>query len=342
MSETFETKLVRAIEPIKQYALAFAIYHCFESGVFQAVEQGKANTLEHLAEYLIVDKVRLSALIGLCEAEDIFSRNGDVYALTTKGREIMQCRGWYEMFVGGYATTFMQLTGSLRNSKSYATRYTARVASGSCAISHYDAIPLVERLVESKELNKPCFLDVGCGVGAYLVELCRKISGATGIGLEPNRGAFKEAKAFVESADMSGSIEMHNVNLDAFLSRRQVSKPDIAIFCFVLHELLEEEGDVAVVTLLHRLIDSYPSMHIAVVEVDYPPGGVDFTGRPLAQSYYNPYFLLHAFTQQSLRSCSYWEALFARAGLQVAAKLSTDTNVDSTGYEIGYLLSGKQ
>ena len=58
----------------------------------------------------------------------------------------------------------------------------------------------------------------------------------------------------------------------------------------------------------------------------------------LAISYYNPYYLLHYFTGQKLIRSHEWEEIFSRVGLKCIKKLTTDTNIDSTGFEIGYLL----
>jgi 2-ketoarginine methyltransferase len=75
-----------------------------------------------------------------------------------------------------------------------------------------------------------------------------------------------------------------------------------------------------------------------VIEVDGKLADIKHMGDGLGLAYYNPYSTLHPFTLQKLESPSFWEAVFHDAGLKILACLTTDTNVDSTGLEIGYLL----
>jgi 2-ketoarginine methyltransferase len=74
-----------------------------------------------------------------------------------------------------------------------------------------------------------------------------------------------------------------------------------------------------------------------VVEVDYQPES-DVMRTPYGLGYYNPYFLLHPLTKQTLLPCREWIRLFQRVGLTVESALTADPAIDPTGLEVGFLL----
>ncbi|WZB72469.1 hypothetical protein WJ968_14835 [Achromobacter xylosoxidans] len=58
----------------------------------------------------------------------------------------------------------------------------------------------------------------------------------------------------------------------------------------------------------------------------------------LAKAYYNPYYLIHEFTEQRLMTDAWWQSLYEEAGLKIVNHDYPDEAVDSTRLEIGYLL----
>lgn len=105
------------------------------------------------------------------------------------------------MLIGGYAETFLQMGSKLKQDAGWATRDAMKVGVGSCGISHYDAIPLTQRLMSyiPNECNR--LLDLGCGNGLYLVEFCNMYPNIQAWGVEPSKGGYEEAVQLVEKTD---------------------------------------------------------------------------------------------------------------------------------------------
>jgi 2-ketoarginine methyltransferase len=109
---------------------------------------------------------------------------------------------------------------------------------------------------------------------------------------------------------------------------------------FVLHEILGQDGERGVIDFLSEIRRENPGAHVVVIEVSDQIHDRTQMQHGLARSYYNPYYLLHYFTNQKLETHEYWLSVFARAGFEVLARATTSAEVDSTGLELGYLLRG--
>ncbi|MGZ4106951.1 MAG: 2-ketoarginine methyltransferase, partial [Tumebacillaceae bacterium] len=115
-------------------------------------------------------------------------------------------------------------------------------------------------------------------------------------------------------------------------------EPDFIVLCFILHEILGQEGVAGVERFLTRVVERFPNINIIVIEVDDRIDDPSIMQHGLSLAYYNPYYLLHYFTRQKLESKTYWEALFARCGLEILAEDTVDHEVESTNLELGYLI----
>src|SRR5205807_3337463 len=138
-----------------------------------------------VAADLGLDDERLEDFLVYLENEGYVVREGG-WSLSAKGAGLPRFQPWYELLVGGYATTFAQLGEVLQKGAAFATRDTTRVGAGSCGISAYDALPLTERLLDCADREVATVIDAGCGDAAFLIELLLRRPELNGIGLEPN------------------------------------------------------------------------------------------------------------------------------------------------------------
>jgi 2-ketoarginine methyltransferase len=92
------------------------------------------------------------------------------------------------------------------------------------------------------------------------------------------------------------------------------------------------------VRLMKEIFTCHPDSHWVVIEVDNRISDRGAMAHELARAYYNPYFLIHYLTEQRLETTGFWNDLFAEAGAEIVNRLTTEPRVDSTGFELGYLL----
>jgi 2-ketoarginine methyltransferase len=327
----FEFRLIEALQPFRGFALAQGIYHLFMSGIYRALAAGPVKVSD-LAEKLGLERDRTIAYLRYLANEDVVALSGESASLTARGEQLAPFRPWYELLVGGYAMTFQQLGQALKG-PGYASRDGRLVGVGSCGISAYDALPLICGLLG--DLSKPPtrIVDLGCGDGTIVANLIERYPGAVGLGVdvcgpaEPSPGTIdfvrSSATDYARSLPQTGSV----------------GEPSGEVFlaAFVLQEILEQEGRPAVADLLRQVL--IHGAHFVVVEVDHRPADPEVMRHGLGLSYYNPYYLLHAITEQRLESEQFWLDLFAEAGAKVVSRRYVDPRADSTGLEFGYLLA---
>jgi 2-ketoarginine methyltransferase len=329
MDDTFEERLVEAIDPIRNFALAQGIYHLFGSGLYERISHGPVKVTE-LAEELAFDPARTTGFLYYLANEDIVLLQDECVSLTASGQQLAAFRPWYELLIGGYAETFQQLTDALRG-PGYASRNGPMIGVGSCGISEYDMLPLVHELLAELPAAPTFITDFGCGDGAFLAILLESYPSASALGVDP----FAPAESRVEGIRfLRQSATDHARSLVPAPSEDRREKVFLAMF--LLQEILEQEGRPAVVELVRTALTSG---YLAVVEVDYKPIDPAIMKHGLGLGYYNPYYLLHAITEQRLESEEFWLRLFEEAGAVVVARREVNPQVDSTGLEIGYLLA---
>lgn len=332
-----EQDLVAALEPIRQMTLAICVNHFFETGVYRKLEAGECD-LDTLSRSLDLERARLGGLLGYLRNENIVSHDKGVYALTDKARLLGRYSAWYTMLVGGYTETFVQVGECLKGQGKWATRDVGKVGIGSCGISHYDAIPLTQRLMAKMDTPARTLLDLGCGNAMYLVEFCKTMPQLRAYGVEPSRDACLSAERIIAAEGLSDRIKVINKSVRDFLESKEDLKPDVMVLGFVLHEILGQEGKAGVIDFLKTVTARYPAINLIVIEVDNQAANPTIMEHGLAKAYYNPYYLIHEFTEQRLMTDAWWQSLYEEAGLKIVNHDYPDEAVDSTRLEIGYLL----
>jgi 2-ketoarginine methyltransferase len=334
----FEDQLVDHLQPIRGFALASSLYHLVDLGLADAMIEGGAQPVSDLAQKLDLDPVRLEGFLLFLQAEGyVRFQNGAVSPLE-KLSEMRKVWPWYEMLIGGYAQTYLDMGKGLRRGHGALSRNGARVGAGSCRISHYDAIPLTKVLLARLDRAPKKVVDLGCGNALYLDELCSQFPDLVAIGVEPDEDGHSQSSAEALAGAHADRIRLHNATAQEFIETAEEPEVDALIIGFVLQEILGQDGRDGTVSFLKKVIAKFPDAHIVVIEVDNRATDVEAMKHPLAKSYYNPYYLVHYFTNQVLENSKFWIELFEEAGLRVMMQSTVNPNVDSTAFELGFLL----
>lgn len=338
LSNFFEDELIDALQPIRYFGLATCIYHLFHTGLFDTLDTRDDLSLDAIAAKHRMDHCKLNTFLNYLKVEGIVGGDENHFYLTAKGRSFAPFQPWYTMFIGGYSETFLQIGDKLKQNAGWAYRDLAKVGSGSCGISHFDAIPLTRILMQELPEGYYRLLDLGCGNGLYLVEFCKAFPEIEAWGVEPDQEGFKQALELVYQHHLEKRIHLINDSAVGFLASNIEYQPDFVVLGFVLHEILGQEGEEGVVSFLRELTHRFPKLYLIVIEVDLQVENPQIMRHGLATAYYNPYYLIHPFTQQRLETQIFWEQIFMQSQLEVLRKETTHVYVDSTGLEIGYLL----
>lgn len=333
----FHARLVKALEPIRQGFLAQVILGLFDSGIYEALT-ARPQPCAALSEALGLRPDRVEALLAYGANEGLveLSNNGDV-SVTPLLDEYADFHPWYRLLVGGYHATLAEMPALLSGEEErYGARNLPQVGLGSSGVSQHDTIPVVRSLVRSLREPIDLIVDLGCADASYLVDLCQNGYADRGVGVDATPESCARAMLSVAEAGLDDRISVVNTMAQEYLARQR-APTSCYIAAFLLQELLAQEGWGFVESLLRRLASEDSRPRLIVIEVDY---AVD-DGRlsdGLGRAYYNPYFLVHAFTRQQLLSRRDWEKLFAGCGWSVVATAHPPEGVDPTLLEIGFLL----
>jgi 2-ketoarginine methyltransferase len=257
------------------------------------------------------------------------------YRLSDYGARFGLYRGWFNILIGGYGSVFSNIGTMLQEGTGAARRDGKWVGIGSCQISQYDTIPMTLELIRRVKPSAASIVDFGCGNALYLCTLARELEGIQAVGIEPNRAAYEAGLAQVAELGLQHRVRL--VNADA-LDYQMREEPDFILMGFVLHEMVAQIGREALIAYLRQMRMKFANSYLMVMEVDYDIDNHAVMRSPVGLGYYNPYFLLHPFTNQRLLPKQRWDAIFASAGYEIVLYEVTSPKADPTGLGICYVL----
>lgn len=331
----FHEILTERLEPIRQSFLAQVILGLFESGIYAALEELPSSS-SALARRLEMDEERLLAVLSYSRHEGLVEEDGDRFRITQRLRDYAPFLPWFQLLVGGYHETLVDLQTTVRNATAYGARDLKYVGRGSAGISRHDTLPAVLQLLTDLSIQLDCVVDIGCSDACYLVTLCEHGLVQRGIGVEANADSVAQAQSYISDHGLSHRIEVLNIDAQAYFETARPA-PDCYIAAFVLQELLAQSGRPYVISLLRTMRHSNPHAHVLVIEVDFDAASRQLS-RGLGRAYYNPYFLVHSFTKQRLLPRVEWKKLFSEAGYDVLATAHPPVEVDPTRLGVCFML----
>jgi ubiquinone/menaquinone biosynthesis C-methylase UbiE len=260
-----------------------AVIIAHKVGIFEALKLGKPMTLDEIAEYLIEnDKIDLDSLnmeqeIEVCKQKirglfDLFSApqlkivqqvNGDQWEITKLGSYL---RGDTKV---GIAIAMMNLTeyyakpsfgdyprqvfgtkayddiGSPEEGATYTERVPQKVRAG--------LLMSLPKFGVNLDEGNPLVLDLGCGVGDWLIEIANKHPSAKGIGLDYNLGSCEMGQKKAEAAGLGSRLEYRCVDLATDRIPLSDSSVDL-ITAINFHHFFPKYGDQNVTNEVFRVL----------------------------------------------------------------------------------------
>lgn len=268
----------------------------------------------NLAEFAAQANLELTVLEPLCEAFfclGMFERNNGGYALSDKGRNIVEVmRGWLEVCYG-YSEVFHSLEPLLRKEKVYGQDFYRRsdfVARGSGEMENLLFFPMVNDIIIANGYKR--VLDLGCGDGTFLRTLCGLNPEVECYGIDLAPEAVEEGNRVLKETGLESRVHLTALDISK-IEQAPLPAIDAATVFFVLHELLFFGEDVLLNFLknFRRLFPKAPLIAFEAVR----PTAEDLRRHPGISVYY---FLYHDLTQQKPVDAAKWKELFRAAGFQ--------------------------
>jgi 2-ketoarginine methyltransferase len=334
-----EADLIENLKPIRFFVIATAIFNFLDNGIHAELLKTKNCTAVYLSEKLCLNKKVLVGLLNFLANEGyLYRSNKEEFSLSPKSQNIDKFKPWYDLLIGGYSETFIQFSSLLKSEKKYASRNSKYIGIGSCGISQFDALPMTLSLINKINPNIDYIIDLGCGDGSYLANICSELKTIQAIGIDPEQKSVEAGNQISQINGLTNRLKFVKGNASDFPIIPN-AKNICFITAFVLQEVLEQSGESEIMLLIEKIFSSYPNAHLVVIEVDNKFEDSELFHNSLAKSYYNPYYLLHVLTEQKLENKEYWTKLFEKAGLSINFINYPDSEYDSLKLKMGFLLT---
>lgn len=102
LTSAYETRLIKALQPIRFYSLAINLYHLFETGLYDALAEA-GQTVEDIVERHDMDADRVEVFFKYLRNEGILEEDDGQFTLSKEGIDAGVFRPWYTLLMGGYA-----------------------------------------------------------------------------------------------------------------------------------------------------------------------------------------------------------------------------------------------
>jgi len=284
-------------------------------GFFDALRTGPKNP----DEFARSSNLNPRLLRALCESlysRKVLTRKGSEFGLDELGRLIAEnslARGWFEL-VYGYEPALHRLEDMVRNQATYGkdlVREGKAVGVGSGLASSTVYFPILRQIIARKRYRM--VLDIGCGDGAFLREVCRNVPDCEGVGLDLSPEAVAAGNQSLRKEGLSGRIRLHvgdAMNIGGL--RSELKGVDAATTFFVLHELCDNEANARALQFLRSFHETLPGIPFYVIET-VRPDAKQMRKRPGPAI---EYFLFHDLSGQHPVGREALQRLFRTAGFR--------------------------
>lgn len=297
-------------ELISSMHLCMSIYAFVESGCLERLRAREwASPVEILGEGDTDTGRGFLRYLRVC---GVLDRREGCYRLSPKGTlltsEISLARlGFY---LEAYAPVTARMTDLITNKVEYGrdvTRAGGALSRHSGTVATVSYVGLVAEALSDRQPRR--ILDIGCGDGSLILQLCARLPELSGAGIDISRAAVDNARA---DSERGGLADRTNFEVaDAFAPdtwSEKAAEADVLVGVGVMHELFRD-GEDAVIAVLDRLADVLTE------------GKVFLLGEPELR-YDNrendsDFFLVHVLTGQGIpRDRTAWLDVFRRSRLR--------------------------
>jgi 2-ketoarginine methyltransferase len=336
-SRWFQPELGKTLGYIRGFVASKVIWQMMQAGIIEDLQQQRS--LQAIADEKGLDPYLLRTVFEYLAVEDILVKEGTAdaptFRLSDYGNRFALYEGWFNILIGGYENIFANIGTMLKEGTGTHARNGKWVGTGSCQISRYDTIPITMDFIRRVKPTATNIVDFGCGNALYLCTLARELDGIRAVGIEPNRDAYEAGLAQIRAFGLEDRVRLENVDA---LDYEIHDEPDFVLMGFVLQEIIAQIGREAMVTYLRKMARKFSASYLMVMEVDYDIDNHQVMRSPVGIGYYNPYFLLHPFTNQRLLPERAWDEIFVEAGYATVIDEVTSPKADPTGFGICYVL----
>jgi SAM-dependent methyltransferase len=315
--------IVEARNMVSQAILAKILLAMSDTGVYEYLADKVSFDTETVARELELDAKILDSLFEYLHGAQLLEFKNGSYSKTLKGKRYFNVytRGVLNIYLGAYDEVLSSLEPLLKKKMKLddpkLDRSTRHAAAGTAFATCVNTIPKVVELIKNYEFN--CVLDLGCGTGDFLIQLCRENTKLRAIGVDMSTDALAQARDSSKQFDVDGRIQFKTATIgkeEIPLTSQEMKDVDLLTSMYMVHEL-GRDGRGAIIELIVKLKKQFSGKKLLLIEVeDFDPKLN--SSEELAHYGRMDYRLIHILSRQGLpRPQMDWHGIFKDAGCAV-------------------------
>jgi SAM-dependent methyltransferase len=299
------------IDIISKYNLAKVLTALYKTGIVSHIKTESGIDLEEMTGF---NKHLLSHLLRYLKIHGILTTNKEKYLLTSHGKAILSDESIAQLCF--YSEAYENVTSNIDNFLTDNLIYGKDIIRDGKALGiHCDTLfkqyhtPSIMEAIQGFNCKK--VIDIGCGGGQFLIDICQENEYLQGIGLDISQPAIDYANEASKQNNLAERLRF--VVADAFnLSSwpQECFQADILCGSGVVHEHFRD-GEDAVITILNTYSKLLKENGFKAIILGEPEIRHDLIKSD------SDLFLVHIFTAQGFpRHREEWLKLFPRTSLK--------------------------
>ncbi|ARU55392.1 methyltransferase [Oleiphilus messinensis] len=324
-------KPITGIDLFNDYLIARILQGLNSMGGFELFQQDEPVTIDKLADKMQANPESTQIVLDFLVDMRVMQKHDSGYQLPASEREgICREMGFLEWLVGGYNPVIAAIEGMMKGELVYGKEINRNDQAMAASSAHISKYFTDQHMLELLELDAvETLLDIGCGSGLRLIDICERIPKLKGIGVDISPDCCKLATSNVEKNDLASRIRVEQGHAESWILNeserlKQIgnanTRPADLVMCFaMMHDLLNHEG-MAEKFLTDIKTGLGEGAYIMIQDQMQLPSNT----RQNRDSWGRGFEVIHHFMGQRLFLVERYEQLFKEVGLKVIKKRLTD------------------
>lgn len=296
--------------------LSYVIFTFNKLNLFPLLKKGA--TLEEIGKNHDFESKRFGELLKIAITMGLLEKKNNTFSLTKLGQDVEKNRGFFTWAIGGYSP-LLEVMDTFLSAPTMAWQPYVRgeyVAIGSDEANQGLMQDIFDQVIDG--FDAKCIADLGCGNAGRLVNLLKRRSELTGVGIDINPQAIEVAQKNIQQNGLSGKLELVCENVFTSLTepRPELNKVELVMSFMMLHDLFNIQDLNG--KLFTKMREAFPkATHFVFADTCLDEQHRDDKTMPVFTMGYE---LIHQMRGIQLFSLDYYKEQFKKEGLELVAQ----------------------
>jgi len=267
-------QFLETMDMVSAIYLGQVLLALWDNGFYEYMRKSSRVEVAVVASELELDATVLQCLIDYLVGRGLLKPEGTGYVLTEKGRPYWNyvTRGVLTANIGGYNPLLTRLGPLLRKEIDLGDPSLDRIGRLVGVGANYTLLGsgTVEWVLDViQHLGGKYVMDLGCGGGAFLIQLARRWPQGGGVGIDLSKDSIAEARKAAAACNAADRVAFYQARLSPEpldIAADVLAHVDTITALYVLHEFGGRGGPPAIAAVLSSLRKQFPGRKLLMAE----------------------------------------------------------------------------